>query len=82
MALVDVRNVWKRYPGKTVLENIRLQVDEHEFVTIAVCLGHPPALIRRRSSRRRNCSTTARGSRNASRRWVNSCKRTWMRCTR
>ena len=39
MALVDVRNVWKRYPGKTVLENIRLQVDEHEFVTIVGASG-------------------------------------------
>ena len=39
MSLVDVRNVWKRYPGKTVLENVRLQVDEHEFVTIVGASG-------------------------------------------
>ncbi|MCY4057233.1 MAG: ATP-binding cassette domain-containing protein, partial [Gammaproteobacteria bacterium] len=39
MSLVDVRNVWKRYPGKTVLENVRLRVDEHEFVTIVGASG-------------------------------------------
>ena len=39
MALVDVRNVWKRYPGKTVLENVHLKVEEHEFVTIVGASG-------------------------------------------
>ncbi|MXY56319.1 MAG: ATP-binding cassette domain-containing protein, partial [Gammaproteobacteria bacterium] len=39
MSLVDVRGVWKRYPGKTVLENVRLKVDEHEFVTIVGASG-------------------------------------------
>ena len=39
MSLVDVRGVWKRYPGKTVLENVRLEVDEHEFVTIVGASG-------------------------------------------
>lgn len=39
MALVEVRNVWKRYTGKTVLENVRLEVDEHEFVTIVGASG-------------------------------------------
>ncbi|MCE2423532.1 MAG: ATP-binding cassette domain-containing protein [Pseudomonadales bacterium] len=39
MAFVDVRNLWKRYPGKTVLENVRLRVDEQEFVTIVGASG-------------------------------------------
>ena len=39
MNLIDVRGVWKRYSGKTVLENVRLQVDEHEFVTIVGASG-------------------------------------------
>ncbi len=39
MAMVDVRNVWKRYHGKTVLENVRLKVDEQEFVTIVGASG-------------------------------------------
>ena len=39
MALVEVRNVWKRYPGKTVLENVHLQVEKHEFVTIVGASG-------------------------------------------
>ena len=39
MALVEVRNVWKRYAGKTVLENVRLEVDAQEFVTIVGASG-------------------------------------------
>jgi len=39
MALVEVRNVWKRYAGKTVLENVRLAVERHEFVTIIGASG-------------------------------------------
>ena len=34
MSLISVRNVWKRYTDKVVLENIRLEVNGTEFVTI------------------------------------------------
>ncbi len=39
MSLIEVRNVWKRYPGKTVLENLRLTVHSREFVTIVGASG-------------------------------------------
>lgn len=34
MSLVEVRNVWKSYGGRIVLERLRLKVDEGEFVAI------------------------------------------------
>ena len=37
--LIDVRDVWKRFPGKTVLENVSLRVGEKEFVTIVGASG-------------------------------------------
>ena len=37
--LIDVRGVWKRYSGKTVLENISLRVRASEFVTIVGASG-------------------------------------------
>ena len=37
--MIEVRNVWKRYPGKTVLENVRLRVEPNEFVTIVGASG-------------------------------------------
>jgi NitT/TauT family transport system ATP-binding protein len=39
MATVSVRNVWKEYPGQVVLENVRLEVADHEFVTIVGASG-------------------------------------------
>jgi NitT/TauT family transport system ATP-binding protein len=39
MAAVSVRNVWKRYGGHVVLENLRLEVADHEFVTIVGASG-------------------------------------------
>lgn len=43
MTLVKVRNVWKRYDTasarKVVLENIRLDIEEREFVTIVGASG-------------------------------------------
>ena len=38
-ALIEVRNVWKRYADKTVLEKVRLDVAEREFVTIVGASG-------------------------------------------
>jgi NitT/TauT family transport system ATP-binding protein len=39
MAAVSVRNVWKRYGDQVVLENLKLEVAEHEFVTIVGASG-------------------------------------------
>jgi NitT/TauT family transport system ATP-binding protein len=39
MANVSVRNVWKRYGGHVVLENLQLEVADHEFVTIVGASG-------------------------------------------
>ena len=39
MSLIEVRNVWKRYADKTVLENVRLHVEKNEFVTIVGASG-------------------------------------------
>ena len=39
MSLIEMRNVWKRYAEKTVLEDIRLRVEETEFVTIVGASG-------------------------------------------
>ncbi len=34
MATVSVQNVWKQYGAHVVLENLRLEVADNEFVTI------------------------------------------------
>ena len=39
MATVTVRNVWKEYGSTVVLENVRLEIADHEFVTIVGRLG-------------------------------------------
>jgi NitT/TauT family transport system ATP-binding protein len=39
MATVSVRNAWKCYDNHVVLENLRLEVDDHEFVTIVGASG-------------------------------------------
>jgi NitT/TauT family transport system ATP-binding protein len=39
MASVSVRNVWKEYGGHVVLENLRLEIADHEFVTIIGASG-------------------------------------------
>jgi len=39
MATVSVRNVWKRYGDHVVLENLRLDIADHEFVTIVGASG-------------------------------------------
>jgi NitT/TauT family transport system ATP-binding protein len=39
MAAVSVRNVWKCYGDQVVLENLRLEVADHEFVTIVGASG-------------------------------------------
>lgn len=39
MATVSVRRVWKEYGATVVLENLRLEVAEHEFVTIIGASG-------------------------------------------
>jgi NitT/TauT family transport system ATP-binding protein len=39
MAAVSVRNVWKIYGNQVVLENLRLEVADHEFVTIVGASG-------------------------------------------
>jgi NitT/TauT family transport system ATP-binding protein len=39
MATVSVRNVWKQYGSQVVIENLRLEVAEHEFVTIVGASG-------------------------------------------
>lgn len=39
MATVSVQNVWKRYGGHIVLENLRFEVADNEFVTIVGASG-------------------------------------------
>jgi NitT/TauT family transport system ATP-binding protein len=39
MATVSVRNVWKCYGEQVVLENLKLEVADHEFVTIVGASG-------------------------------------------
>jgi len=39
MASVSVRNVWKEYGTHVVLENLRLEISDHEFVTIIGASG-------------------------------------------
>ena len=39
MATVTVRNVWKEYGPAVVLENVRLEIADHEFVTIVGASG-------------------------------------------
>ena len=39
MAAVSVRNVWKEYGPQVVLENVRLEIADHEFVTIVGASG-------------------------------------------
>jgi len=39
MATVSVRNVWKEYGTQAVLENLRLEIADHEFVTIVGASG-------------------------------------------
>jgi NitT/TauT family transport system ATP-binding protein len=39
VACVSVRNVWKSYGGNVVLENLRLEVADNEFVTIVGASG-------------------------------------------
>ncbi len=39
MATVSVRNVWKEYGSTVVLENLRLEIADHEFVTIIGASG-------------------------------------------
>jgi NitT/TauT family transport system ATP-binding protein len=39
MAAVSVRNVWKEYGSTVVLENVRLEIADHEFVTIVGASG-------------------------------------------
>jgi NitT/TauT family transport system ATP-binding protein len=39
MARVTVRNVWKEYGSTVVLENVRLEIADHEFVTIIGASG-------------------------------------------
>ena len=39
MASVSVRNVWKTYGDHVVLENLRLEVADNEFVTIVGASG-------------------------------------------
>ncbi len=39
MATVTVRNVWKEYGATVVLENVRLTIADHEFVTIVGASG-------------------------------------------
>ncbi len=39
MATVSVRNVWKEYGAQVVLENLHLEIADHEFVTIVGASG-------------------------------------------
>jgi len=39
MATVSVRHVWKEYGSQVVLENVRLEIADHEFVTIVGASG-------------------------------------------
>jgi NitT/TauT family transport system ATP-binding protein len=39
MTQVTVKHLWKEFGGQVVLENVNLQVDDHEFVTIVGASG-------------------------------------------
>jgi NitT/TauT family transport system ATP-binding protein len=39
VSTVSVRNVWKQYGTQVVLENVRLEIADHEFVTIVGASG-------------------------------------------
>src|SRR6185436_16110249 len=39
MARVTVKNVWKEYGSQVELENVRLEIADHEFVTIVGASG-------------------------------------------
>ena len=39
MTQVTVKHLWKEFDGNVVLENVNLQVDDHEFVTIVGASG-------------------------------------------
>lgn len=39
MATVSVRSVWKEYGPQVVLENLRIEIADHEFVTIVGASG-------------------------------------------
>ena len=39
MNYIEVSNLWKSYPGKTVIENVSLKVDRGEFITIVGASG-------------------------------------------
>jgi NitT/TauT family transport system ATP-binding protein len=39
MTQVTVKHLWKEFPGQVVLENVNLEVDHHEFVTIIGASG-------------------------------------------
>ena len=39
MTQVTVQHLWKEFAGQVVLENVNLQVDDHEFVTIVGASG-------------------------------------------
>ncbi len=39
MSTVSIRNVWKEYGSQVVLENVRLEIADHEFVTIVGASG-------------------------------------------
>ena len=39
MATVSVRHLWKEYGPQVVLENLQLEVADHEFVTIVGASG-------------------------------------------
>ena len=39
MTQVTVKHLWKEFAGQVVLENVNLQVDDHEFVTIVGASG-------------------------------------------
>jgi NitT/TauT family transport system ATP-binding protein len=39
VSTVSVRNVWKQYGAQVVLENVRLEIADHEFVTIVGASG-------------------------------------------
>ncbi len=39
MSTISVKRLWKEYDGQVILENINLEVQEHEFVTIVGASG-------------------------------------------
>jgi len=39
MTQVSVKHLWKEFGGQVVLENVNLQIDDHEFVTIVGASG-------------------------------------------